>query len=104
MPCPRPASASEQTPPRPTLAMYSQRIQQEATPSTVSRTSTNPEAGSITASGRLLPRSSTASASILSMKGRPMSPETEELTYYLGAFCHTQHCTNHYGMGNFPIR
>jgi hypothetical protein len=72
--------------PDPVLATCSPRIQQEATPSTVPCTSTNPGAGSIMASGRLLPRPRTASTSILSMKGRPTSPETAELTYYQRLF------------------
>jgi hypothetical protein len=72
--------------PSPASATCSPRIPHEATLSTVSRTSTNPGAGSITTSGRLLPRPSLALASILSTKGRSTSPKTEELMYYPGAF------------------
>jgi hypothetical protein len=33
-----------------------------------------------------------------------MSLKTTELTYSPEAFRHTQHCANHYVMGNLPIR
>jgi hypothetical protein len=86
---PEPPSTSGQTPPRSSLrsATYSPRIPREAIPSTVSHTSVNPGAGSVLVSGRLLPRLSSALASILSMKGRPTSLEIAKLTYYLRAFC-----------------
>jgi hypothetical protein len=84
----KPTSSSGQTLPRPSLASAtcSPWIPQEATPSTVSHTSTNPRAGSVIALDRLPPRPSLASASILSTERHPTSLETTELTYYLGAF------------------
>lgn len=45
-----------------------------------------------------------AFASILATEGHPTPPKIAEMVYYPWAFCHTQHYTNHYGMGSFPIR
>jgi hypothetical protein len=62
------------------------RIPQEATPLTVSCTGPSPISGSATTSGRLPPRPSMASASILPTKERPTSPKATELTYYQELF------------------
>jgi hypothetical protein len=99
-------SASGQTSPRLSPASFtcSPRIPQEATPSTVACTSANTGAGSVVTSGGLLPRPSPTLASISTTERRPTSPYTAELTYYLGTFCHTQYCVNHYGMGNPLVR
>jgi hypothetical protein len=80
--------ASEQTSPRPILASAScpPRIPQKAIPSTVSCTVASPGAGSASASGKLPPHPSMASASIIPTKERPTSPETAELTYYQELF------------------
>jgi hypothetical protein len=64
----------------------------------------NTGAGSVVTSGGLLPRPSPTLASISTTERRPTSPYTAELTYYLGTFCHTQYCVNHYGMGNPLVR
>jgi hypothetical protein len=69
-----------------TSATCPPRIPQEATPLTVSCTGPSPISGSATTSGRLPPRPSMASASILPTKERPTSPKATELTYYQELF------------------
>jgi hypothetical protein len=80
-PRPKLASASEQTPPRPTSASTTcpPRIPRTATPSTVPYTTANPRAGSSMASRRLLSRPSMASALIIPTTARPPSLEAVEL-------------------------
>jgi hypothetical protein len=84
----------------PGLDTCSSRILQEATPSTVVRTSTNPGAGSVVTSVGFPPRASPAPAAISATERRPTSPYIVELTYYLMSFFHIQHRVNHYDMGN----
>jgi hypothetical protein len=72
--------------PSPASATYSPRIPQEATPSTMVRTFSNPGTGSVATLGGLPPRPSLALTSISATERRPTSPYTVELTYYLGAF------------------
>jgi hypothetical protein len=88
MPRLRPASASEQTQPHPSLplATCSPRILQEVTPLTMSCTAASPRAGPAMASGRLLPRPSMDSTSIVPTEEGPTSSEAAELTYYQGLF------------------
>jgi hypothetical protein len=106
LPRPKSTSTSGQTPPHPNPASstFSPQIPQEATPSTMAHTYSNPGAGSIATSSKLLPRLSPALVSIFATERHTMSPYTAELMYYLRDFCHTQYCVNHYGMGNLLVR
>jgi hypothetical protein len=82
------ASASEQTQPHPSLpsSTCSPRIPQVLTPLIVSCMAASPRASLAMASGKLLPRSSMALASILPTEERPTSSEAAELAYYQELF------------------
>jgi hypothetical protein len=87
-PRPKPALASEQTPPRssPSLATYSPRIPQEATPSTVSSTSTNPGPTRSRAQVDFRLTQAPRWPRNYQGKGARRHQKTTELAYYQGVF------------------